>query len=81
MHPPISRADLAAILGEADAAAARLWRRLRLPRTDLDDLRQDLLVDPAADRVRAGGSNSRARSSTLRPARASATIWARNSGG
>ena len=45
MHPPISRADLVTILAEADAAAARLWRRLRLPRADLDDLRQDLLLD------------------------------------
>ena len=45
MHRPISRSDLVTILDEADAAAARLWRRLRLPRTDLDDLRQDLLLD------------------------------------
>lgn len=45
MHPPISEADLATLLDEADAAAARLWRRLGLPRTDLEDLRQDLLLD------------------------------------
>jgi RNA polymerase sigma-70 factor (ECF subfamily) len=45
MHPPISRSDLANLLDEADAAAARLRRRLRLPRADLDDLRQDLLLD------------------------------------
>jgi RNA polymerase sigma-70 factor (ECF subfamily) len=45
MHPPISRSDLVTMLDEADAAAARLRRRLRLPRTDLDDLRQDLLLD------------------------------------
>lgn len=45
MHPPISEADLAILLGEADAAAARLWRRLGLPRADLEDLRQDLLLD------------------------------------
>ncbi len=45
MHPPISRPDLVTLLDEADAAAARLWRRLRLPRADLDDLRQDLLLD------------------------------------
>jgi hypothetical protein len=46
MHPPISQADLLTILDEADAAAARLRRRLRLPRADFDDLRQDLLLDP-----------------------------------
>lgn len=45
MHPPISRSDLVTMLDEADAAAARLRRRLRLPRADLDDLRQDLLLD------------------------------------
>ena len=45
MHPPISQSDLVSMLDEADAAAARLRRRLRLPRTDLDDLRQDLLLD------------------------------------
>ena len=45
MHPPISRSDLVTMLDEADAAAARLRRRLRLPRTDLDDLRQELLLD------------------------------------
>jgi RNA polymerase sigma-70 factor (ECF subfamily) len=45
MHPPISRPDPVTLLDEADAAAARLRRRLRLPRADLDDLRQDLLVD------------------------------------
>jgi RNA polymerase sigma-70 factor (ECF subfamily) len=45
MHPPISRSDLATLLDEADAAAARLRRRLRLPHAELDDLRQDLLLD------------------------------------
>ena len=45
MHPPISRHHLACILDEADVAARRLHRRLCLPTTDLDDLRQDLLVD------------------------------------
>ena len=45
MHPPISRSDLVTLLDEADAAASRLRRRVRLPRADLDDLRQDLLVD------------------------------------
>ena len=45
MHRPISEPDLVTLLDEADAAAARLWRRLRLPRADLDDLRQDLLLD------------------------------------
>lgn len=57
MHSPISEADLATILHEADAAAARLRRRLRASAADLDDLRQDLLVDlirrlPAFDATR-----------------------------
>jgi RNA polymerase sigma-70 factor (ECF subfamily) len=45
MHPPISRSDLATLIHEADAAARRLRRKLVLPAADLDDLRQDLLVD------------------------------------
>ena len=45
MHPPISRHHLACILDEADAAARRLHRRLCLPVADLDDLRQDLLIN------------------------------------
>ena len=45
MHPPISRHHLACILDEADVAARRLHRRLCLPTADLDDLRQDLLID------------------------------------
>jgi RNA polymerase sigma-70 factor (ECF subfamily) len=45
MHPPISRHHLARILDEADVAARRLHRRLCLPAADLDDLRQDLLID------------------------------------
>ena len=45
MHPPISRHHLACILAEADVAARRLHRRLCLPTADLDDLRQDLLID------------------------------------
>ncbi|RME15545.1 MAG: hypothetical protein D6801_07215 [Alphaproteobacteria bacterium] len=45
MHPPISRSDLAALTLEADRAARRLHRKLALPAADLDDLRQDLLVD------------------------------------
>jgi RNA polymerase sigma-70 factor (ECF subfamily) len=57
MHSPISRSDLVTLLDAADAAALRLWRRVRLPRADLDDLRQDLLVDlirrlPAFDATR-----------------------------
>ena len=57
MRPPISRTDLATILDEADTAAARLRRRLGLRRADLDDLRQDLLLDliqrlPAFDATR-----------------------------
>lgn len=45
MHPPISPADLATLIDEAAVAARRLHRRLVLPAADLDDLRQDLLVD------------------------------------
>lgn len=41
----ISPDDLHILLEEADAAARRLLRRLRLPANDLDDLRQDLLAD------------------------------------
>ena len=45
MHSSISRGDLQILLHEADIAARRLVRQLRLPRADLDDVRQDLLVD------------------------------------
>ena len=45
MHPPITPADLSTLIAEADAAARRLRRKLVLPATDHDDLRQDLLVD------------------------------------
>jgi len=45
MHPPISRHHLACILDETDVAARRLHRRLCQPAADLDDLRQDLLID------------------------------------
>ena len=45
MHPPISNADLATLIDEAGRAARRLHRKLALPAADLDDLRQDLLVD------------------------------------
>lgn len=57
MRCSISQDDLRTILYEADAAARRLLRQLRLSRSDLDDLRQDFLVDliarlPAFDRER-----------------------------
>jgi RNA polymerase sigma-70 factor (ECF subfamily) len=45
MHSSISRDNLQILLHEADIAARRLVRQLRLPRADLDDVRQDLLVD------------------------------------
>ena len=45
MHPPISPADLSILINEAGAAARRLHRKLRVPSSDLDDLRHDLLVD------------------------------------
>jgi len=45
MPQTISASDLQLLLLEADSAARRLVRRLRLPRAELDDIRQDLLVD------------------------------------
>lgn len=45
MLPPISQADFATLIDEADQAARRLHRKLALPAADLDDLRQDLLID------------------------------------
>jgi RNA polymerase sigma-70 factor (ECF subfamily) len=45
MLPPISPDDLATLIDEAAFAARRLHRKLVLPAADLDDLRQDLLVD------------------------------------
>jgi len=45
MHPPITPTDLATLIDEADRAARRLHRKLALPTADLDDLRQDLLID------------------------------------
>ena len=57
MDRPLSPDDLHIVMHEADAAARRLHRRLRLPAADLDDLRQDLLADliarlPSYDRER-----------------------------
>ena len=45
MHSSISRDDLQILLHEADTFSRRLVRQLRRPRVDLDDVRQDLLVD------------------------------------
>lgn len=45
MPHQISRSDLQLLLLEADAEARRVMRRLRLPRAELDNIRQDLLVD------------------------------------
>ncbi|WP_028030143.1 sigma factor [Gemmobacter nectariphilus] len=45
MLPPISPDDLATLIDEAAVAARRLHRKLVLPAADLDDLRQDLLID------------------------------------
>ncbi len=45
MLPPISPDDLATLIDEAAIAARRLHRKLVLPAADLEDLRQDLLVD------------------------------------
>ncbi|GGO15901.1 hypothetical protein GCM10007972_24470 [Iodidimonas muriae] len=48
MPDSISRSDLQILLREADSAARRLVRKLRLPRAELDDVRQDLLADLTA---------------------------------
>lgn len=40
-----STPDVAVLIKSADRAARRLCRKLMLPAADLDDLRQDLLVD------------------------------------
>ena len=45
MCSPISQPALQVLLHEADVAARRLCRKLRLSRDDLADLRQDLLAD------------------------------------
>jgi RNA polymerase sigma-70 factor (ECF subfamily) len=45
MRSSIPADELHVLLHEADVAARRLIRQLRLPRVDLDDLRQDLLLD------------------------------------
>ena len=45
MRSPISPPDLQVLLLEADVAARRLCRKLRLSRDELADLRQDLLTD------------------------------------
>jgi len=48
MQSSISQADLQTLLHEADIAARRLIRKLRLSKDDLADVRQDLLVDVIA---------------------------------
>lgn len=48
MSHSISGSDLQTLLREAEVAARRLMRRLRLPSGELADLRQDLLVDAVA---------------------------------
>ncbi len=45
MRSSISRDDLQILRHEADIAARRLVHQLQLPHADLDDVRQDLLVD------------------------------------
>ena len=52
MERTLSPTDLDVILGEADVAARRLARRLRLSTDDIADIRQDLLTDLLA-RIRA----------------------------
>ena len=45
MRPSISQSDLKILLHEADLAARRLCRQLRLPHQELADLRQEFLLD------------------------------------
>jgi DNA-directed RNA polymerase specialized sigma24 family protein len=45
MTSDLSPADLRILLDEADSAAHRLVRRLRLDRADIEDIRQDLILD------------------------------------
>lgn len=45
MRPSISSADLHVLLHEADRAARRFAWRLSLPASELDDVRQEFLVD------------------------------------
>lgn len=45
MRRSISKSDLQLLLREADLAAHRLLRQLRLPRAELADIRQEFLVD------------------------------------
>lgn len=57
MRTALSPDDIASLRQEAAQTARRLHRTLRLPAADLDDLRQDLLVDlirrlPAFDATR-----------------------------
>ena len=48
MTSPPSPEQLHVLQHEADAAARRLVRQLRLPRHDLEDVRQDLIADALA---------------------------------
>lgn len=48
MRQSNSQDDVRTLLREADVAARRLVRKLRLPFCDLDDVRQDLLTDALA---------------------------------
>lgn len=57
MQIEVSPKDIETLIREADRAARRLRRKLALPAADLDDLRQDLLLDlicrlPGFDRRR-----------------------------
>jgi RNA polymerase sigma-70 factor (ECF subfamily) len=57
MQITLSPSELSILLAEADTAAARLRRRLRLPFAEQEDLRQELLLDllrrvPAYDAAR-----------------------------
>lgn len=45
MYLKLSPSDVATLIDEADASARRLHRKLALPAADLDDLRQDLIIE------------------------------------
>jgi len=80
MSPQLSRSDLQLLLSEAHRAARRLVRRVRLPRHQLEDVRQDLLLDllerlPAFDARRGTLGAFAGKILTHKAARLAKSIW------
>jgi len=76
----LSRPDLQLLLSEAHCAAWRLVRRMRLPRHQLEDVRQDLLLDllerlPAYDTRRGTLGAFAGKILTHKAARLAKSIW------